>query len=248
MEHETGIIILAAGQGKRMGGPLPKVLSPLAGRPMIEYVLSAVAESHLCGKPLVVVGVGADEVKKVIGERADYVLQQEQRGTGHAVHICRGALESKFKNIIVLYGDMPFVTASTIRILAETHQTSGARLTMVTVELPDFNEWRAHLYHYGRIVRDRAGNIQSIVEFKDCTDKLKEIREVNPSFFCFDAVWLWNHIGQIGKDNAQGEYYLTDLVSIAVQAGEKIASISADPKVAVGVNTTEHLTTASLLI
>ena len=247
MNNDTGIIILAAGQGKRMGSILPKVLVPMKGKPMIEYVLDAV-DAIKCPRPYVVVGFGAEMVMKTLGSRANYIHQTEQRGTGHAVETCKPILENKFKNIVVLCGDMPFVTSETIEQLIDAHRSAGAVLTMITVEVTDFEDWRAPFMIFGRIVRSPIGQIEAIVEYKDCNEDQKKIREVNPSFFCFDSKWLWANIETIDKQNAQNEYYLTDLVSIARQHGDKIEIISADPKIAIGINTVEQLQKAEALI
>jgi bifunctional UDP-N-acetylglucosamine pyrophosphorylase / glucosamine-1-phosphate N-acetyltransferase len=208
MKCDTAIIILAGGQGKRMCSTLPKVLVPLNGRPMIEYVFEAVRKSDICERPTVVVGFGAEQVKKVLGDKADYVYQVEQKGTGHAVAVCQPYLENNFKNIIVLYGDMPFITAETIEAINLAHESSGASLTMVTITVPDFEGWRSPFINFGRIERMKDGKIKS-VEFKDCTEEQKKITELNPCIFCFKSEWLWENIKKLGKENAQGEYYLT---------------------------------------
>jgi bifunctional UDP-N-acetylglucosamine pyrophosphorylase/glucosamine-1-phosphate N-acetyltransferase len=143
---------------------------------------------------------------------------------------------------------MPFITPDTIEHLINAHKKSNSVLTLITVTVPDFEEWRSPFYSFGRIVRNSLGAVTSTVEFKDCTEEQKKITELNPCYYCFDAKWLWENLEQIGKENAQGEYYLTDLVGIATRHGDRIETISADPKVAVGVNTVEQLEKASALI
>ena len=121
------------------------------------------------------------------------------------------------------------------------HEKEQPEITMATTTVRDFEDWRKSLYDFGRIVRDEAGNIQKIVEKKDATPEELAIRELNPSFFCFRAEWLWENLKKIGNQNAQKEYYLTDLVHIAIRDGKKVFTVDVDPLETVGVNTREHL-------
>lgn len=244
----TKIIVLAAGEGKRMGGELPKVLMPLKGKPIIAYLLDSIKISGVCERPLIVVGKGIDKVRDALGPDYEYVVQEEQRGTGHAVNVCKDFLKGRAENIIILYGDHPLISPEVIKNLQDLHTSSNATLTLMTANVPDFEDWRKPFYSYGRIVRDANGDIHSIVEEKDCTEDQKEIKELNPAFFCFKSNWLWENIGELKDNNAQKEYYLTDLLGMAIQNNEKISSISVDPKVAIGINTPEQLKmTESLL-
>lgn len=245
---QTQIVILAGGKGKRMGGDMPKALSPLKGRLIISYLLDAVKISGVCSRPVIVVGKMAYQVREALGEEYDYVYQSEQRGTGHAVASCRPHLEGKSENILVLYGDHPCITPENIKNLAERHRVSGAAMTLMAIPVPDFSDWRKTFYSFGRIVRNPEGQIQSIVELKDCSEEQKNILEVNPSFFCFRSDWLWANIGKLKDENAQKEYYLTDLVGIAIQNGERVSSLPIDPRDAFGVNTPEDLAQAEKFI
>ena len=238
---QTRIIILAGGKGNRMQSELPKVLIPLRGMPIIAHLLREVDRSGIDPRPVVVVGQGADAVKRALGSGYDYVIQESQLGTGHAVQCAEGALAGKADAVIVLYGDHPFVSAATITKLRELHEREGCVLTMMTVRVPDFDDWRKVLYDFGRIIRDNSGRILRDVEKKDATPEELAVKEVNPSFFCFRASWLWENLRKLKNENAQHEYYLTDLVRIAIDEGERIASMDIDPRESIGVNTPEHL-------
>lgn len=234
------IIILAAGKGKRMNTEVPKVLVPFHGKPMIDYVLEGATHSGILSKPILVVGYGKEFVIEHVGDGALYALQDEQLGTGHAVKMTEDLVPASAKHVLVLYGDQPAVTGAMISNLAKTHAQSGKPLTMATVTIPSFDGWYAAFMQFGRIVRDEHGNILRNTEFKDATDTEKEIREVNPAYFCFKKDWLFEKLSQIRNENAQGEYYLTDLVRYAAEEAG-IASVSISPEEALGVNTIEQL-------
>jgi len=237
----TRVLVLAGGKGKRMNLGTAKVLVPFAGKPIIKHLLDAIESSGIDHAPVIVVGFDAESVKRTLGDRYTYVLQNEQLGTGHAVQCAEPELRGNADAILVLYGDHPFVSSATIRALHELHRRERPAITMATVTVPDFEEWRAPLNDFGRIVRDAHGDIYAIVEKKDASPEILQVREVNPSFFCFDANWLWQHLAELTPHNAQGEFYLTDLVGIAIQSRDRIASLAVDVKECVGVNTPEHL-------
>lgn len=242
------IIVLAAGQGKRMGTPaLPKVLTPLKGKPLIEHLLAAVKQSGVDPKPVIVIGQHAEKVRTALGEGYTYVTQAEQLGTGHAVGCARDAVASNTKDIMVLYGDHPYVSAETIAQIIATHQREKAVLTMATVQVADFNDWRDGFKHFGRILRDASGTIQAIVEVKDATIEQQEIKELNSAYYCFQVDWLWPRLAQLRNQNSQSEYYLTDLVGMATSEGKKITTVSIAPKEALGVNSKAELETLSKL-
>ncbi len=236
------ILVLAAGKGKRMGGDIPKVLRPLKGKPMVLYLLDAIKQSKVDDRPVVVVGYGAQLVRDTLGDDFEYVVQTELLGTGYAVRIAEETLGRTHADaVMVLYGDQPFVRAQTIRALAECFEQNRPAIAMVTAVVPDFADWRAPLYDFGRVVRDEAGDILRIVEKKDANSEELAIKEVNPSFFCFDSSWLWSHVSKLTNQNAQGEYYLTDLVGMAVAEGQKIQSIHLEALECIGLNTREHV-------
>jgi len=242
------VVILAAGKGKRMGGGLPKVLKELDGKTMLERLVDAVMESGITNKPVIVIGYGTEIIKKYLGTRCNYVLQTEQLGTAHAVSCAKDYLPG-VDDILVLYGDHPLLTPKTISELATEHKQGGATLSMMTVQLPSFDGWHKAFEDWGRIVRDENGKIKEIVEKKDATNEQLKITEVNPSFFCFKTDWLWKNLKSIDCNNAQGEYYLTDLVQLAISQNEEVKTlVIRDPKEAVGVNTEEQLRLAEGLL
>lgn len=244
----TQIIVLAGGLGKRMGGNVPKALVPLRGKPLISYLLQAIQNAAVCERPVIVVGKGADLLKKTLGESYNYIFQEERLGTGHAVKICKPYLQKKSEHILVLYGDHPFVSSETIRSLDEEHRKSHAAMSLMTVTVPDFSGWHASFYSFGRILRDARGKIFGIRELKDSNEREKEIREVNPSFFCFESEWLWENIEKLNNNNAQKEYYLTDLLGMAIAQNRNIVSIPIEPLLALGINTPEELGFAETLM
>ena len=235
---EKKVIILAAGKGTRMNGEIAKVLANVNGQPMIEYALIAV--KNIC-KPIVVVGFQGAEIEKQINDRAEFVWQVEQLGTGHAVACAKDLLQSFDGAILVLYGDHPLITEQTIEKLFDLHEEKEATISLMTTVVPNFDDWREGFNGFGRILRDKNGEILGIRELKDCTDAEKEIREVNPGYYCFDSRWLWQNINKIQNKNNQKEYYLTDLIEIAVQEKEKIISLKIDARECLGINTKEQL-------
>lgn len=243
------IIILAAGKGKRLeslGFDVPKPLIPVHGRPMISYLIDAVREAAVDGDPIIITAPdNRAGFRSALGQNTcRFVVQEEQLGTGHAV-MCAQDLFQDAQDVMVLYGDHPTLSAQTIRRLSEAHRISGATLTLATVRFPDFHSWRQWFYNFGRIVRDTEGNITRIVELKDASEEEKAITEVNPAYMIFRRQWLCQNMPLLTKKNAQGEYYLTDLVQLAVDQGQKIHSIIVEnPIEAIGVNTPEQLKAA----
>lgn len=241
---KTQTVILAAGEGKRMKSALPKVLIPLKNKPVIQYLLDSVRASGISEKPCIVVGKSASIVKKTLGPSYEYVFQRKRLGTGHALKMCRPFLEKRFDAIVALYGDMPFVTIETLRSVQSAHEKSGAIITVPTFTIPDFTGWRDMFYYFGRVTRNEKGTLEAIIEYKDCTEKQKKIRELSPGCFVFDAEWLWKNIGKLTNDNNQKEYYLVELVHRAVAQDKKIATILVDSHTALGINTSKQLAVA----
>ncbi len=227
-------VILAAGKGTRMKSRLPKVLHPILDKPMILY---AVETSNRVSPqpPVLVIGHGAEQVKAAVGDRARYVVQKEQLGTGHAVLQARPLLEGQADAVLVTYGDMPLLRAETLRHLVQEHAQGHATITMLTVVLDD-------PHGYGRILRDKEGNVLGIVEEADATPEQRAIRELNVGIYVFDAPWLWEHLPRIQPSPVKGEYYLTDLVGMAVDEGLPVHALPVeDPEEVLGVNTRVHL-------
>jgi bifunctional UDP-N-acetylglucosamine pyrophosphorylase/glucosamine-1-phosphate N-acetyltransferase len=214
----VALVILAAGEGKRMQSTLPKVMIELKGRPLIDYVVSAVEKTGI--KPVAVVSARDTLAQNYLGERAGYVIQEKQLGTGHAVAQTESSLENS------------------------DHTASQATITLGAITVTDFNEWRSSLKDFGRIVRNNSGEIVKSVELKDATPDEASSNELNPCYYVFEAKWLWENLKKLTNDNSQGEYYLTDLIEMAVHEGKKISSVAIDPKEAIGINTQEGLAMA----
>ena len=225
------VIVLAAGPGKRMRSELPKVLHPLAGRPLLAHVLDA-ARTLAPRRIFVVHGHGAERVRAMFPDAGvDWVVQAEQLGTGHAVLQALPQVASD-ADVLILYGDVPLVRPATLKRLLE-----GARgsLGVAVAELDDPSG-------YGRIVRDAAQRVARIVEQKDATASELAIREVNAGFFCLGARRLGPWLSKIGNDNAQNEYYLTDLVALAVADAVPVVAVKVeDPWEVAGVNSMQEL-------
>lgn len=245
---KNAILVLAAGKGPRMGSEKPKVLVDLNGKPLIKYLLDSLDSEFSKSDIYIVVGYERELVKDVAGQDYNYVEQNEQLGTGHAVMCAKDSLSNKFDNILVLYGDMPFISIQTINEILNKHSSNNADLTMATISVDNFDDWQSCFYDFGRIVRDKNKNPIKIVEKKDATEKELEIKEVNPSYFCFNSNWLWEKITEIRQNNSQKEYYLTDLLSLAIKSNAKIETVSINPKEGIGINTPEQLKFAEKII
>jgi bifunctional UDP-N-acetylglucosamine pyrophosphorylase / glucosamine-1-phosphate N-acetyltransferase len=242
MNPKIQVVVLAGGLGRRMNSDLPKALIPFRGKPIVSHVLDAVKDSGVCDRPTVVVGVGREQVMRELGDGYQYVVQEKQLGTGHAVLSTEHALLGKAENIMVLYADMPFISSGTIRKLAQKHLNEKTKMTMAIAQLPDFDDWRAIFYKsFSRIIRDKDGEIIKDVQFKDATEEERETTEVSPCYFCFDSTWLWSKLRTLQTDNFQHEYYLTDLVEIAIKEKTKIGYILVDAVEALAANSKEDL-------
>ncbi len=227
-------ILLAAGQGTRMKSDLPKVLHPIAGRPMIWHALEAVKQVST-GTPVVVVGHGAEAVTKYLGDAARSVVQESQLGTAHAVTQAAPLLRGTSGLVLVCYADMPLLRGETLARLVETQKKNSGPFSMLTVVADDPRG-------FGRIVRNANGTVQAIVEEYVATPEQLAIRELNVGAYCFNADWLWDALGRIEKNPRKGEYYLTDAVEVAVKSGLAVqAEVMEDAKEAIGINTRVHL-------
>jgi len=236
-------LILAAGRGTRMGNPdLPKVLSPLAGRPMVSYVLDAVEAAGL-PKPVVVVGFKAELVKEALGDRATYVTQAELLGTGHAVMQAEDEYAGAADMVFVTNGDQPCTTPATIQNVIKVHEETGAAVTMATVHSD-----KAAFMQFGRVLRDERGVFRCIREWKDCTEEEKAVQEYCAALYVFNDEWLWAHLSQLATNNAQNEYYITDLLRMAVDEGAIVSLVDCPEPEAAGVNTPEELARIEALL
>ncbi len=239
---QTEIIILAAGKGKRMGADGPKALTMLKGKSFLHRLTESVKKVFHKKSPIIVVGHQKELVKNALGAEYRYAHQDEQLGTGHAVLVARDLVGPDTSSVMVLYADHPLLSTDTIQSLATKHREEGAVHTMATIQLPHWNDWyKDAFYNFGRIVRDTSGKILGIVEQKDASPEELEITEVNPAYFCFDNTWLWKELSELRNENAQKEYYLTDLVKKAFETGAKIITVTIDPKEGLGANTKEQL-------
>ena len=230
-------VLLAAGQGTRMKSDLPKVLHPLCGKPMLWHALEAL-RSAATEKPVVVVGHGAQAVQKYLGDSADCVLQEPQLGTGHAAMQAEPLLKDKTDLVIVTYADMPLLRGETFLQLVETQRNNPGPLTLLTVIAEDPRG-------FGRIVRKPDGTVQAIVEEYVATPEQQQIRELNVGAYCFRAGWLWDALHRIEKNPKKGEYYLTDIVEIAVRDDLPVQAVVHDDFMeTIGINTRVHMSEA----
>jgi bifunctional UDP-N-acetylglucosamine pyrophosphorylase / glucosamine-1-phosphate N-acetyltransferase len=230
-------VLLAAGQGTRMKSDLPKVLHHLCGRPMLWHVLEAL-KSATTEKPVVVVGHGADVVQGYLGDIAEWVLQEPQLGTGHAAMQAEPLLRGKTDLVIVTYADMPLLRGETFQQLVEAQRHNPGPLTLLTVIADDPRG-------FGRIVRRPDGTVQAIVEEYVATPEQQQIKELNVGAYCFREEWLWDALQRIEKNPKKGEYYLTDIVEIAVQNHLPVQAVVHDDfSETIGINTRVHLSEA----
>ncbi|SBT54463.1 UDP-N-acetylglucosamine pyrophosphorylase [Micromonospora narathiwatensis] len=216
--HLRTVVVLAAGEGKRMKSSLPKVLHPLLGRTLLGHVLAA-ADPLAADRTVVVVGHGADQVRTHLAEvapEATPVLQERQLGTGHAVRIALDAVPDVTGTVVVINGDVPLLRPETVRALVEAHEDADAAATVLAAEVPDPTG-------LGRIVRDAEGRLEQIVEERDATPAQRALREINAGIYAFDVARLRDALGKLSTDNDQGEEYLTDVFGLLRDAGEPVA-------------------------
>jgi bifunctional UDP-N-acetylglucosamine pyrophosphorylase/glucosamine-1-phosphate N-acetyltransferase len=234
------VLVLAAGQGKRLRSKTIKLLHPVAGRPMVEYVLDA-ARALRPSRLITVIGHQADCVRDALGDRAgQFVLQRRQLGTGHAVLQAAARIGRAPRSaLLIVNGDHPTLRAATLRRLVNTHRRRGAALSFLTAEVDDPRG-------YGRILRDERGEVQRIVEQSDATPTQRRIREINCGIYCADPALLLRVLRRLRPDNTQQEYYLTDAVRALLERGERVqALLHDDAEELLGVNTRQELACAA---
>ncbi|WP_298200649.1 bifunctional UDP-N-acetylglucosamine diphosphorylase/glucosamine-1-phosphate N-acetyltransferase GlmU [Novosphingobium sp.] len=232
------VVILAAGKGTRMKSDLHKVLHPIAGRPMLEHLIASAAELRP-ERQVVVVGSGRDQLERQLGSRADLAVQEPQLGTGHAVQQAEAALAGFSGDVLVLYGDVPFVSTATMRrMLDRLHADDAPEVVVLGFEPAD-------PLQYGRVIAEADGRITRMVEHKDATAAERACRLCNSGLMAARAGRLFELLGQVGNDNAQGEYYLVDVVNVAnAQGGHCAVVVTPDPDEVAGINSRGELAEA----
>ena len=243
MDINVGIIILAAGMGKRMQSEKAKVLHEIAGRPMIDYVVDTAVE--VAGSNvIVVVGHQADQVRQVVGRTHEvrFAFQPEQKGTGHAVACAMPHVPESVDSVVVLCGDVPLMRAVTIRQMIDDHHAHQRDITILAVQVPDPTG-------YGRVIIDGDGCLIAIVEQADASEAQQKIDIINAGVYVIDKTFLGFALPQLGSDNAQGEIYLTDMIDLGHRNGRNIgAMIGGNPDEILGVNSQTELRSAEKLI
>lgn len=234
---ELRAVILAAGKGTRMRSKLPKVLHKVGGKAMLQHVLDA-ADAAGAAEKIVIVGHGAELVESMVGEQGKIVLQAEQLGTGHAVMQTKDALAGFTGTAMILCGDTPLLDGEELKKFYEAHVQSGAAATVLTAFMDN-------PFGYGRIVRDADGNVQGIVEEKDADAQQKLIKEINTGIYCLECPLMFDVLATLTCDNAQGEYYLTDVLTKLNEAGKKVGGVvTEDSDMVMGINSRRQLAEA----
>ena len=240
MENMTAVI-LAAGKGTRMKSDFPKVLHKVCGIPMVEQVIRTVKNAG-CDDCVVITGFGGDLVRKCLGSGVAFAEQKEQLGTGHAVMQTESVLKDTDGYVLVICGDTPLLQAETIQELMSLCVKEKAAATVLTANMPDPSG-------YGRIIRDDQGHMSRIVEQKDGNPEELAVKEINTGTYCFDGAKLFNALRKINNQNAQGEYYLTDVFGIMIREGEKVLPVTtADTEETMGVNSRRQLAEADRIL
>lgn len=235
-ELKIRVLLLAAGKGTRMRSRQPKLLHKLGGKPMLLHALDAAAQASSL-PPVVVVGHGSQQVREAVGDRAEFVEQADQLGTGHAVLQAKAALAGQADLIVVSNADLPLLTGQTLAKLVETQAKSKAAFTMLTLRQKEARG-------FGRVKRLKGSPV-AIIEEAEATPKQLMIEELNVGAYCFNAAWLWPALEKLKPSPKKGEYYLTDLLAIAARQNKKVLTADLeDPVEAIGVNTREHLAEA----
>ncbi|EAH4444088.1 bifunctional UDP-N-acetylglucosamine diphosphorylase/glucosamine-1-phosphate N-acetyltransferase GlmU [Listeria innocua] len=234
-------VVLAAGQGTRMKSKLYKVLHPVCGKPMVEHVVDQISTLDV-DKVVTIVGHGAEKVQEHLAGKSEFVKQEEQLGTAHAVLQAKSELAGKDGVTLVVCGDTPLIEASTMEALLKYHHEKRAKATILTTVIEDPTG-------YGRIIRDDLGIVEKIVEHKDATEKEQRISEINTGTYCFDNKALFEALENVSNDNVQGEYYLPDVIKILKDADEVVAAYKMESfEESLGVNDRIALAEASKLM
>lgn len=232
-------VVLAAGQGTRMKSKLYKVLHKVCGKTMVEHVIDQVEQAGV-DKIVTIVGHGAEAVQTTVGNRSEFVLQSEQLGTGHAVLQAKETLGGEMGTTLVICGDTPLLTAQTLENLLKHHETQQAKATILTAHADN-------PLGYGRIIRNEAQHVEKIVEQKDASESEARVQEINTGTYVFDNEILFEALANVNNDNAQGEYYLPDVIEILKKQGQIVSAYQmTDMSEALGVNDRVALAEASV--
>jgi UDP-N-acetylglucosamine diphosphorylase/glucosamine-1-phosphate N-acetyltransferase len=235
MTRDCICLILAAGQGTRMKSDLAKVLHPLCGKPLVEHVVRSAQKAGVA-RTVVIVGHQADQVKAALKDLdIEFVLQAEQKGTGHAVMQALPIIEKFAGELLVLYGDVPMIKPETIVSLLKSHRDERNACTMLSTVIDQPGG-------YGRVIRDADGFVTKIVEARDASPEELAVKEINPAIYSFENQKLVAALGELAPNNKQGEYYLTDVIGIFRSKEMKIAAqVVADSREVLGINTPQEL-------
>ncbi|MFP5109969.1 bifunctional UDP-N-acetylglucosamine diphosphorylase/glucosamine-1-phosphate N-acetyltransferase GlmU [Neobacillus sp. C211] len=218
--HNRYAVILAAGQGTRMKSKLYKVLHPVCGKPMVQHVVDQVMKLNI-QEVVTIIGHGAEMVQAQLGDSSRYALQDQQLGTAHAVSQAQSLLEGKAGVTIVVCGDTPLIKAETMESLFKHHEELAAKATILTARIEDPTG-------YGRIIRNKKGLVEKIVEHKDASEEERKINEINTGTYCFDNLALFEALKNVSNENVQGEYYLPDVIEILKNQGEVVTAFQTD--------------------
>jgi len=235
MKNNLAVIILAAGKGTRMNSELPKVLHLVNNKPMILNVIKSAYKIN--AEPIItIIGYKHEMVKKVLkDESVNFVLQKKQKGTAHAIIQCKDQLKHLNGNVLVLSGDVPFISHKTLDLLIKTHIKSNSKATVLTCELNN-------PYGYGRIIKNKDNTLKKIVEQKDASKKELIENEINTGIYIFDSIQLFKILPRINNDNKQKEYYLTDVLNILLDENEPVfIEKTMNVNEIIGINTIEQL-------
>jgi bifunctional UDP-N-acetylglucosamine pyrophosphorylase / glucosamine-1-phosphate N-acetyltransferase len=244
-------IILAAGKGTRMNGgqasEIPKVMFKINGEPIIKYSVELLKNAGV-SRVVLVVGYHKETVMEYFGDKVEYAVQEDQLGTGHATLMAKGLLEGKSEAVAVFYGDNPLYLPETVKKLVDLYENppAGGKPTIAMLSVI-FNN--PEFWAFGRLERNKNGDVVDIVEQKDCTPEQLKIQECNPGFYIFDAAWFWENCQKIQTNNVQKEYYLTDIVKLASDQRKKIVAMPVkEIGEALGINNPEQLEKAAQIL
>ncbi|MCJ7842909.1 bifunctional UDP-N-acetylglucosamine diphosphorylase/glucosamine-1-phosphate N-acetyltransferase GlmU [Lederbergia sp. NSJ-179] len=213
-------VILAAGLGTRMKSKFYKVLHPVCGKPMVEHIIHNITKLQV-SKTITVVGHGAEQVKAQLKDRSEFVIQEKQLGTAHAVMQAKALLKGKNGTTFVICGDTPLISTETLEALYEDHLQKQAKATILTA-------YAENPTGYGRVIRNAAGHVEKIVEHKDASEEEKKVKEINTGMYCFDNLALFEALEEVSNENSQGEYYLTDVIEILKAKNDTVTAFQTD--------------------